>query len=223
MKIIALNPNSSTEVTALMDEGLAVLRSLSGHEIFCTELKAAPIGIETDVHVRDVTPKVADFVADADADAVVVACFSDPGVAAARATARIPVVGIAEAAYYAALQLGGRFGIVSLGQSSIARHARHIELLGLSARLAGDRSIDMSVAEGHSDPRADGCIRRVSDELIGIDGAECLILGCAGLGARRAGLQATLGLPVIDPVQAGVAAAINILDLNYPASGGGRS
>jgi Asp/Glu/hydantoin racemase len=133
----------------------------------------------------------------------------------ARAAARIPVVGIAEAAYYAALQLGGRFGVVSLGQSSIARHARHIEALGLTARLAGDRSINMSVAEGHSDPRADACIRRVSDELTGIDGAECLILGCAGLGARRTGLQATLGLPVIDPVQAGVAAAMNILDLTY--------
>ena len=63
----------------------------------------------------------------------------------------------------------------------------------------------------------------VSDELIGIDGAECLILGCAGLGARRAGLQATLGLPVIDPVQAGVAAAISILDLDYRVRGGGRS
>ncbi|MBF9035292.1 hydantoin racemase [Rhodobacterales bacterium HKCCE2091] len=215
MRIIALNPNSSTEVTALMDACLAPLRAVTRHEIVCTELPDAPIGIETDDHVRDVAPMVQGFIADTDADAVVVACFSDPGVALARAEAAIPVVGIAEAAYYAALQLGRRFGVVSLGASSIARHARHIEALGLTGRLAGDRSIGMTVAEGHSHPGADAAIRRVSDDLTGTDGADCLILGCAGLGARRPALQALLGLPVIDPVQAGVAAAITLLDLDY--------
>lgn len=214
MKIIALNPNSSTEVTALMDAGLMALRAVTAHRIDCTELADAPLGIETDAHVREVVPMVGAFVAGTDADAVVVACFSDPGVRGARAAGRIPVIGIAEAAYYAALQLAGSFGVVSLGPSSIARHARHIADLGLTARLAGDRSIDMSVAEGHS-PGAGAAIRRVAERLVHEDGAGALILGCAGLGTRRDGLQSVLGVSVIDPVQAGVAAAMTLLDLNY--------
>lgn len=215
MKIVALNPNSSTVVTALMDASLDTLRAATRHDIRCVELKDAPVGIETDADVEEVAPMVSAYVRESDADAVVVACFSDPGVAQSRAANRRPVIGIAEAAYYAALQLGRRFGVVSLGASSIARHARHIEALGLNGRLAGDRPIDMTVAEGHSAPGAEMAILRVADQLVKENGADCLILGCAGLGARRSCLQQTLGLPVVDPVQVGVAAAANVLDLNH--------
>lgn len=215
MKIIALNPNSSTVVTALMEASLDPLRAVTRHDIRCVELKDAPVGIETDADVEEVAPMVAAYVKESDADAVVVACFSDPGVTQSRAASRRPVIGIAEAAYYAALQLGQRFGVVSLGASSIARHAGHIETLGLTKRLAGDRSIDMTVAEGHSAAGAETAILRVADQLVTEDGADCLILGCAGLGARRSGLQQTLGLPVIDPVQVGVVAAASVLDLNH--------
>ena len=211
LRIDVLNPNSSREVTALMRAGLADV-PLERHEIRCLELADAPIGIETDAHVAEVVPMVADHAGAMQADALVVACFSDPGVAAAREVTRAPVVGIAESAYLLALHLGPRFGVVSLGPASVARHAAHIGRLGLGARLAGDRPVGMSVAEGHAPgalERIAGVARQLRDE----DGADVIILGCAGLGRSRAPLEDMLGLPVIDPVQAGVLAAATLLDL----------
>ncbi|WGH78050.1 aspartate/glutamate racemase family protein [Jannaschia ovalis] len=217
MRIDVLNPNASQAVTAAMAEGLHALPVASRHAIRCSELADAPPGIETDAHVAEVAPMVAAFAARSRADALVVACFSDPGVGAARAATAIPVIGIAEAAYLLALQLAPRFGVVSLGPSSIARHVAQIERLGLASRLAGDRAVGMTVAEGHG-PDALSRVEPVARALVDRDGAGVVILGCAGLGGLRADLQDRLGIPVIDPVQAGVAAAASLLEMGY----GGR-
>jgi allantoin racemase len=214
-RILVLNPNSSTAITASISACLERQRDHTRHEIAVTELAGAPAGIETDADVAQVAPMVRARAIEENAGALVIACFSDPGVGATRAALPgRPVIGIAEAAYYAALQLGGRFGVISLGPSSIARHAARIGELGLSARLAGDRDISMSVAEGNR-PESLAAIGAVARNLRDKDGAEVLILGCAGMGLHRASLQDALGLPVIDPAQAAVAAAITALDLGY--------
>ena len=46
-------------------------------------------------------------------DAAIIAAFGDPGLAAARELFDFPVVGMAEAAILTAVQLGGRFAIVT--------------------------------------------------------------------------------------------------------------
>lgn len=219
MKILVLNPNGSTDVTATISESIEPLRVRTGHDIVCDYLPDAPLGIETDADVARVAPMVVEAIEQSDADAIVVACFSDPGVAAARERTDRPVIGIAEAAYYAALQWAPRFGVVSLGPSSIARHAAHIERLGLTTRLAGDRSVRMSVAEAADAHSARGPVARTGKELKEQDGAGVVILGCAGMGGHRPALQEELGIPVIDPVQAAVATAIAALDLNLNVKG----
>ena len=213
MQIEVLNPNSSKSVTASIRTCLAPQIAATPHEVICTEIAAAPEGSETDADVALAAKLVGDRARAATSDALVVACFSDPGVANSR-TLRPVVIGIAEAAYYAALQLGDRFGVISLGPASIRRHARHIDELGLTGRLAGDRAVDLSVAEANAPERAAGRIAEVGQTLLK-DGADVLILGCAGMGHQRMSLQDRLGCPVIDPVQAGLAAAITVLDLNY--------
>jgi allantoin racemase len=216
-RILVLNPNSSKAVTVSVADCLGTLRKVTRHEIFCTELPDAPVGIETDADVALVTPMVPEAILAAQADAAVIACFSDPGVIQTRAALPgRPVIGIAEAAYYAALQLGDRFGVISLGPASIARHAAHLARLGLTSRLAGDRDIVMSVAEGNQ-PESLARIIDIATVLRDRDGAKVLLLGCAGMGLHRSALQSALGLPVIDPVQAAVAAAITQLDLSYHA------
>lgn len=217
MKILVLNPNSSEQVTATIADSVRPLRERTGHEIVYDRLVAAPIGIETNEDVAFVAPLVVDVVSQGSADAYVIACFSDPGVEAARKATDKPVIGIAEAAYYSALQLAPCFGVISLGPASIERHAAHIERLGLASRLAGDRAIAMSVAEAGDSHGALSAIERVAATLRDDDGAGVVILGCAGMGGHRAVLQEALGMTVIDPVQAAVAAAINALDLDYRA------
>lgn len=197
-----------------MEDCLGVVKRMTSHEIRCVELEKGPPGIETDAHVEMVVPLLEEAVAESDADAFVVACFSDPGIdRVRRATAR-PVAGIAESAYLAALGLGRRFGIVSLGPSSIGRHLRYLKALRLDGRLAGDRSIDMTIPELMANDVVD-TVARTGRLLRDEDGADVVILGCAGLGAYRQAMEAELGLPIVDPVQAGVALACTNLGLAY--------
>lgn len=136
------------------------------------------------------------------------------GIAQVRKRVDRPVYGIAESAYLAAHALGERFGIISLGQSSIDRHLRYLKALRLDQRLAGDRSIDRTVSQlmaGNVVDIVSQTARLLRDE----DGADVVILGCAGLGGYRDALQQSLGIPVIDPVQAGATLALTHLDLAY--------
>lgn len=197
-----------------MEACLGSVRAASRHEIECIELSKSPPGIETDDHVAAVVPNIIEAVAASSADAFVLACFSDPGIARVRQQTEKPVFGIAEAAYLTALGLGPRFGIISLGQSSINRHLRYLQALQLDRRLAGDRSIDKTVVELMQSDVVD-IVARTARLLRDQDGADVVILGCAGLGSYREALQDSLGIPVIDPVQAGVALASSTLDLGY--------
>lgn len=216
--ILVINPNSSQRVTQSMSACLGVFDGFSAHKIICTELAASPAGIETDEHVRQVVPHLVEAAINATADAIVVGCFSDPGLDEVRAVSNVPVFGIAEAAYIAALGLGRRFGIVSLGPSSIGRHFRYLKALNFERRLAGDRSLDMTIVELVSTDVVEK-VSKIAAKLRDDDGADVVILGCAGLGSYRAALQSEIGLPVIDPVQAGVALACMNLDLGYCRGG----
>ena len=213
-RILVINPNSSASVTRSMEACLAPQLALTEHEIQCIELAKSPPGIETDAHVEMVVPNILEAVGDSSADAFVLACFSDPGISKVRTATAKPVVGIAEAAYLSALGLGSRFGIISLGQSSIDRHLRYLKTLKLDGRLAGDRSIGMTVVELMAGDVVE-TVSRTARQLKEQDGADVVILGCAGLGSYRPALQRSLGIPVVDPVQAGVAMAAMQLDLEY--------
>ncbi|QFY63734.1 hydantoin racemase (plasmid) [Rhizobium grahamii] len=212
--ILVINPNSSTSVTLSMEACLSPIRAVTAHRIQCVELAKSPPGIETDAHVNEVIPNIVEAISASSADAFVLACFSDPGIKHVRKLSDRPVLGIAESAYLAAIGLGARFGIISLGPSSIARHLRYLKELQLERRLAGDRSIDMTVVELMSGNVVE-TVSRTGRLLRDEDGADVVILGCAGLGAYRTALQDSLGIPVVDPVQAGVALACTNLDLAY--------
>lgn len=212
--ILVINPNSSASVTRSMEACLDPVIEATDHLIECVELAKSPPGIETDAHVEQVIPNILEAVAASNADAFVLSCFSDPGIASVRQLVDRPVLGIAESAYLAALGLGTRFGIISLGQSSIDRHLRYLQTLKLDGRLAGDRSIDKTVVELMATDVVE-TVSRTARLLRDEDGADVVILGCAGLGSYRQALQQTLGIPVIDPVQAGVSLACSQLDLAY--------
>lgn len=213
-EILVINPNSSVSVTQSMQACLGPVENSTKHVITCIGLAEGPPGIETDEHVAQVVPHLLETVRRREANAYVLGCFSDPGIREVRRATSNPVVGIAEAAYLAALALGDRFGIVSLGPSSVARHRRYLDDLGLAGRLAGDRSIDMTVTESMAGDIVEA-VTGIGRTLRDADGADVVILGCAGLGSYRETMEARLGLPIVDPVQAGVLLACNRLDLRY--------
>jgi Asp/Glu/hydantoin racemase len=219
-RIVVINPNSSIDVTAGIDAAMAPLRFADGPTIDCLTLVEGPPGIETQRHVDGVVGPLCNMIQREDngADAFVVACFSDPGLHSARETTARPVMGISECAITTALTLGERFGIMAILPASVARHKRYIRQMGLEGRLAGDRPIGVGVTGLNANDAEDEVESRmtaVGRQLIEDDGADVLIMGCAGMARYRRRLEDTLGVPVLDPSQAAVAQAIAAVRLGY--------
>lgn len=213
-RILVLNPNSSVDVTQSMDAALDLVRTPGGPEVICATLQEGPPGIETQEHVESVVLPIARYFEANPADAYVIGCFSDPGLALARENLKRPVLGIAESAFHMATGLGRRFGIVAIKQGSIARHMRAVRSLGYMDRLAGDRPLDIGVTQ----MQGSGVVERIVEvgtELRDRDGADVLILGCASMGGYRSEIEDRLGLPVVDPTQAAVMRAMSTLFLGY--------
>ncbi len=207
--ILVINPNSNPAVTAGLDAALATLRLADGPSIRCTTLAEGPFGIETQKDVEQVTLPLRRLVEqDNAADAFVIACFSDPGLHVCREATRRPVFGINECGVLTALSRGDRFGIIAIAAKSVARHRRYLRQMGLDGRLAGERALEMSVAETASGENTFARMETVGRALIEQDGADVVVMGCAGMARHRRPLEAALGVPVIDPTQAAVAMAI---------------
>jgi Asp/Glu/hydantoin racemase len=207
--ILVINPNSNPAVTAGLEAALATLRLADGPSIRCATLAEGPFGIETQKDVEQVTLPLRRLVEqDNAADAFVIACFSDPGLHVCREATRRPVFGINECGVLTALARGDRFGIIAIAAKSVARHRRYLRQMGLDGRLAGERALEMSVAETASGENTFARMETVGRALIEQDGADVVVMGCAGMARHRRPLEAALGVPVIDPTQAAVAMAI---------------
>jgi len=218
--ILVINPNSSSQVTADMDRALDPLRGPGDPAIECLTLAEGPPGIETQRQVDEVVAPLCRLVEGRKdkAAAFVIACFSDPGLHALREVTARPVLGIAESGLLTALTLGQSVGIVSILAGSIPRHRRMIRALGIDSRLAGDRPLGLGVAELAAEAVTLERMIEVGGRLREADGADVLVLGCAGMARYRARLEQALSLPVVDPTQAAVGMAITAVRLGY---GGG--
>lgn len=137
-------------------------------------------------------------------DAVLLACFGDPGLFALREASAAPVIGLAEASLQAAAERGGRFSIVTGGERWKPMLERFAAMLGYRDRLASVRTVSLTGGEIAQKPDAalaalvDACAA-AGDE----DGAETVILGGAGLAGLAERIQPRVRLPVLDSVIVG--------------------
>lgn len=208
--IRVINPNSNPAVTAGLAEALAPFAIAGRVEIRCETLEDGPFGIESQRDVESVTLPLVSRMRERPADAFVIACYSDPGLALARAEIAAPVFGIQESAMTTALTRGDRFGVIAIAEASIPRHLRAIRAAGLESRLAAERALGLSVAES-GDAGVFGRLETVGRALCDEDGADVVILGCAGMAPHRARLEAALARPVIEPTQAAASHALGTL------------
>ncbi len=118
-----------------------------------------------------------------------------------------------------ALNLGNSVGIISILPIAVRRHKRYFRSLGLDSRIAGDRPVDLGVADLADEERTLKCMTETGRQLRDEDGVDVLVLGCAGMARYRIELERVLDIPVIDPTQAAVAMAVAAVQLGY----GGRS
>ncbi len=184
-KLAVLNPNTTRQMTdAVVAE---VLRHVAGGtEIVGMTAAAGPAVIDSpetfDAGARTALGMLSDV--PADADAILLACFGDPGLAALRAAAAVPVVGLAEAAVGAALATGQRFAILTAGAAWVTMLQGCVADYGAAGLLTGVHALPGNGKVLKENPeRFRAEVLRLST-VAADDGATMLILG----GAAFAGL-----------------------------------
>jgi allantoin racemase len=149
-------------------------------------------------------------------DGHIIACFDDTGIDAARA---LPVIGIGEAAYHMASLVAGRFSVVTTLSRSIPVLQQNLMRTGLAFRCASVRAAEVPVLaleKPNSSAR-----QRISEEIataLREEGAEAIVLGCAGMADLAAKLSEEHGVPVIEGVSAAVKLAESLASLRLRTS-----
>jgi Asp/Glu/hydantoin racemase len=216
MKLLLVNPN----ITAAMTDSMAAeARRFASPG---TEIVAATAAFGTQYNANRAEAAIAAHaVLDAIArhadgcDAAIVSAFGDPGLAAAREFADIPVFGIAESAMLTAWTLGRRYSIVCLTPRLRRWYIECAQEHGLAGRLASVRALDVPIPDITQDKdrfRArlvEECLRAVEQ-----DEAEAIIFGggpIAGL-AREAAEE--IPVPTLDGVSCAVRLAEAVVGLH---------
>jgi len=216
MKIMVINPNTSERMTNHLREELErIKRADTELSVLCPD--QGPETIESAYEEAHAIPPTLELVKKANRegyDAVILACFSDPGLEAAREISEIPVLGIEESTLHVASMLGARFSIMTPRRERIAFRKEHVHTRGMDHFLASVRSLDLSVAETDADPeKTKKRILEVAKAATEEDGAEVIILGCAGMAGYARELESRLGIKVLDPSAVALKVAEAMVDL----------
>ena len=212
-RVLVLNPNSSASVTQAIDRAVQSTHAASLCRFDSVTAVDGPPGIVTQEDYERASVLVAHYLERhaSEAQAFVIACFSDPGVQAARAGSGQPVIGLGESGLRAALRRGSRVGVVAVATAAIPRHLRYWQALGLQDQVAGERALDLRVDQSGDPKLAFGPMCEAARRLRDEDGADVLLLGCAGMADLRQPLEDWIGLPVVDPCHAAAEAAHAVL------------
>lgn len=225
MRICVINPNSSEMVTDHIRHALEKIKR-EDTELTVTCPEHGPVSIESAYDEALAIPHTLELVKWANRegfDAVVLACFSDPGLDAAKEISTIPVVGIEEATLHMAAMLGHRFSIMTGMRRRIPTREWHVHMRGLDESYASSPSLEMSVLEMDSDPvKAKGRILELARKAVEEDRAEVIVLGCAGLAGYSADIERELGVVVLDPTSVALKVAEAMADLGLHHSKAGR-
>lgn len=142
-------------------------------------------------------------------DAVLLACFGDPGLFALREASVIPVIGMAEACMQEAAA-SGRFSIVTGGPAWGPILRRLAFSLGVNESLASVRALPSSALEVARDPRSLRLLAEQVERAAAEDGARTVIIGGAALAGIAAKLASAAAVPLIDSVECGARAAAKL-------------
>lgn len=225
MKILVINPNSSKSVTDHIRSELMRIKRVDT-EVTVVNPDHGPVSIESAYDETLAAYHTMDLVKKANAegyDAIVLACFSDPGLDAAKEISDIPVVGIEEATLHMAAMLGHRFSIMTGMRRRIPTREWHVKLRGVESSYASSPSLDMPVLEMDANPeKAKKRILELARKCVEEDRAEVIVLGCAGLAGYAEDIERELGAVVLDPTSVAFKVAEAMADLKLRHSKAGR-
>jgi allantoin racemase len=197
MKILVINPNSDPEMTAAI-QASAEAFSRGTFEVKTLSTPGAPLFIESHASEVQCGPGMLQLMEEneEDYDAFVVACHSDVNIEVIREATRKPVIGIGEASMKLASFLGLTFSVVTTHRHSVPGKLEQVRKLHLQDQLASVRPPELGDEELEGVELFMELSRRARDE----DGAEVIVLGCAGLAGMDRTIREALDLPVLDGV-----------------------
>jgi len=212
--ILLINPNTSAEITETIRR-LAVAEI--GEQATLTAI-TAPFGARY-ISSRTAVTIAAHAVLDAFAiatstgtrfDAVVVACFGDPGIDALKEITSVPVVGFADSGLIAAAALPGTFAIATIGEAWRDMLTELALRRGFADRLAGV----IPIAEGGRAPEIAGPHITAAARALGVDR---VIIGGTGLIPVLDSIADHVGVEVVDPHRVTLHDVIRTLGSGAPA------
>ena len=179
--IVLINPNSTEAMTQAMVE----TASKAGVALEGWTSLDGPAAIQGSEDGAACIPPLLTLVrkaSDAGAKTIIIGCFDDTGLDAAREIATCPVIGIGQAAYHMAVLAGGRFSVVTTLAVSVPILEDNIHASGFTSKLARVRACGVPVLDLETDPA--GTAPAVVGEIkraVAEDKVDVVVLGCAGM------------------------------------------
>ncbi len=219
MRILVVNPNTTVSMTQKIGAAARAV-ALPGVEIIAVNPDFGPPSIEG---YYDEVFCIPGIIAEMDragaVDATVIACFDDTGLDAARSFSPAPVIGIGEAAFHFAGLIASKFTVVTTLARSIGAIEHNLLKYGLASRCARVRASDVAVLDlERPGSHARGKIEREIELAVREDGAEAIVLGCAGMTDLAKDLSQLAGVPVLDGVGCAVILAEGLARLGLRTS-----
>ena len=225
MRIQIINPNTCQGMTDKIAQSAQSV-ALPTSDILARSPAHGPESIESAFDEAIAGAAVLDVVADGEqqgVDAHIIACFGDPSIDAAREIAHAPVIGIAGAAFQLASLVAHRFGVVTTMSRTLPAAHHLLDRYGYAHLCSGVRATDIPVLDLEHVEHS--IYQQLLDECraaIKQDGAEAIVLGCAGMSDLANELSLELQVPVIDGVAAAVKLAESLHQLKLTTSKSGQ-
>lgn len=205
MKILVANPNSSELCTDVIRRSAYRQITDPNTELFFLTnsrgTKNIDCGFADYQSVWSLQRAVLEKCEEIKPDAVVLAGFGNVGIYALKEVLDIPVLSISETTQVIACLLGHKYTVIANISQFVPYQEDLVHLYRLDQKCASVRSIEMNVENACTDREETlGQLKEQIQEIIKSDGAEVIVLGCAGLCGYDEALQEMVGVPVLDPV-----------------------
>jgi len=206
-KILVINPILQSEFDKA-DKEFFARKFGSSLEIEVESIDFGPASIESYYDEVLAAPFVVKKVIEAEKrgfNAVVINCFLNPGIHAARENVNIPVIGPGEAAIHMALMIGEGFSIIDPGPRKYISYVppEQIRKMGVTEHFVSVRGAGVAVLDITKNlEKTTKMIGEQAKLAVEEDGADIVVLGCTGLVGLAPRLQEMISTPVIDPALA---------------------
>ena len=178
-----------------------------GTEIECVHLQRGPESIEDYYDVAFAVPELLEEVKRAEEqgfDGVLISCFADVGVDAARELASIPVLGVAQPSMLMTSAIAQKFSVITVIREVVPLIEDNARKWGIG-RLVSVRYVNIPVLALENEGNLATALYDQAVQAVNQDGAQAIVLGCTGFVGAAEALHAMLAekkgldVPVIDP------------------------